>query len=360
VTREVNGEELVIQSRDALLGTAEIEGTLFDARAIPLVRSTGHGLQAQGFESAELERGLAFEVAQTFLTVLSAERLRAAAARRIGVAEATVNDARVRLDAGLAAVNDVSRSDLERASARLSLTQAESAVRNSRLALAYLIDVPVEARPLAEPAIAAPEGRDAAALEESARGARQDLRALEQRAEAALLRTREPRLRVVPTLDLRGTARSTNETGLSGRETDWNVAALLTWELFDGGVSRAEAAVRDAEYREAELTAAALSRRIGLEVRTALADRETARAALEQSEAQAEVARQNAVEVRERFANGLATALERADAAVAEFEAEAELAGQRFALELAELTLVQTLGLWPGGEPPAGTTGVER
>ncbi len=62
---------------------------------------------------------------------------------------------------------------------------------------------------------------------------------------------------------------------------------------------------------------------------------------------QADVAAQNAEEVRERFGQGLATALEQADATVARFEADAQLARQGFAARTAQLALAQALGLWP-------------
>ena len=59
------------------------------------------------------------------------------------------------------------------------------------------------------------------------------------------------------------------------------------------------------------------------------------------------MAEQNAREVRVRYSEGLATALEQADATASAFEASAELARQRFALGVARLSLSQALGRWP-------------
>ena len=355
VTRTVDDEEIVVQALNAVSGVATVDATLLDVRAFPVARSATRNLEAQENASAEIRRTLAYEVAETFFSVLSAERLRDAASRRIEVAQATVSDARIRLEAGLASSNDLTRSELELATARLSLTQSESLVRTERLSLGYLIGAPAD-RPLVEPD-AEPADGDAEALERIAVQSRADLRELELRAEALRLLALEPKLRFVPTLGLRGTYRGTNEAGLSGRETDWNVAALFSWEVFDGGVRYAQAAAREAEYREALYAADALKRRIGLEVRTARADLETARAALEQAEVRARVAEQNAREVRVRYSEGLATALEQADATASAFEASAELARQRFALGVARLSLSQSLGRWPAetapSEPPA-------
>ena len=82
-------------------------------------------------------------------------------------------------------------------------------------------------------------------------------------------------------------------------------------------------------------------------MRGALTDLATARAALDQSQVRSRVAGQNAEEVRERFAHGLATALEQADATVAAFEADADAERARLARTLAELALRRALGAAP-------------
>lgn len=363
VTREVGGEDVTIQAQNALNGVAQIDATLFDARAFPLVKATSRDLDAQRLESAEMVRALDFEVAQAFFAVLSAERLRDAAAKRIQVSEATLSDAQTRREAGLAAANDVTRSDLELATARLTLTQAENAVESSRLSLGYLIGEAAD-RPLDPAELPPPPSLVAAALVDRARAARQDVQALEQRAEAARHRSRVPYAGALPQLDLLATERSTNEAGLSGRANDWNVAAVLTWELFDGGLRVAQTRQLRAETLEAELDAAALRRRVDLEVRSALTDLATANAALEQTQVRSRVADQNAEEVRERFANGLATALEQADATVAAFEAEAAEELAIFARNLSELALRRAMGAAPLDEyppiPPAPAQGAEE
>jgi outer membrane protein TolC len=351
VTRDIDGESVVIQARDALAGNATVDVALFDVRTFPVARAATRSLQAQEFESFDLRRALAFDVSESYFAVLSAERLRDAATRRIEVAEATVGDAQTKLEAGLASRNELTRVELELATAQLARTEAENSVRTNRLLLEFLIGAPAD-RPLAEPepsllAAAAPES-----IEAEAERLRPDLQAAALRAEALRLLAQEPLLRIVPTLDLQGIYRGTNEAGLSGNDTDWNVAATLTWEVFDGGVRYAQAAARRAEYREASLAADQLRRLIGQEIRTARADLDTAHAALEQAQVRARVAEQNAEEVRVRFGEGLATGLEQADAVVSAFEAEAELARQRFALRLAELSLLRSAGRWPALSPP--------
>ncbi len=343
VTRTVDQDEVTVQALDAFSGQAVAETTLFDLRALPLIRAATSSLSAQRLESAELERALAFDVADTYFTVLSTERLRAAAERRMQVAEQMVEEVRLRLEAGLANRNDFTRSDLERATARLELTRAARDAEAARLALSFLIAAPAD-RPLVEPGALPEPAEGATELAARALGQRRELAALEERAEAARLSALAPRLGFVPTLDLRGLYRWTNEAGLSGREEDWNLGLTLTWSLFDGGDREALAALRSSEAREASLALAERRRRVALEVEQAAADLTAAGAALGQADTRLEAARQNAEEVRERYRAGLASALEQADAQVSEFEAEAELARVRFARALARLALERAIG----------------
>ena len=142
VTREVGGDQVTVQALDAFSGQAIADTTLFDLRALPLLRAATSSLEAQRIESSELERALAFDVADTFFAVLGADGLLAAAEGRVRVAEATVAESRLRLEAGLANRNDLTRAELELATARLGATQAVRDAEAARLSLGYLMAAP--------------------------------------------------------------------------------------------------------------------------------------------------------------------------------------------------------------------------
>lgn len=354
VTRVINGDEVTVQAIDAYSSQGAVDTPLFDLRALPLIRAATRGLEAQTIESEELRRALAFDVADSFYAALSLERLLEAARQRVAVGRQTVDESRIRLDAGLANRNDLTRTELELATAELVATRAANTVTTARLALFYLVNPPADL-PLGELAVperAAPLAADRATLVAQALAGRQELTALDQRWQAARQLALAPRLGWVPRLDLRGIYRWTNEAGLSGNSEDWNIGANLTWELFDGGDRIAIAAQRDAVAKEAGLDLARRRRQVELEVDQASADLATAEAALAQARTQVAFASQNAEEVRERFQNGLATALEQTDAQVAAFEAEVEVARQGFARDVADLALQRALGGWPAAAPP--------
>jgi outer membrane protein TolC len=89
-----------------------------------------------------------------------------------------------------------------------------------------------------------------------------------------------------------------------------------------------------------------------VEVDNALADLETARAAVVQAELAARAATELRDEVTQRFSYGLASGLEQADAAVSAFESQAALARRRLDLNSAQLRLSAALGHWPAGIHP--------
>ncbi len=356
VTRIINGDDVTVQAIDAYSSQGAIDTPLFDLRALPLIRAASNAVAAQTIESQELRRALAFDVADGFYAALSLERLLEAARQRVAVGRQTVEESRIRLDAGLANRNDLTRTELELATAELVATRAANSVTTARLALFYLINAPADLTvgSLAVPERAPLQSADRAELVAQALAGREELVALDERLEQAKQLALAPRLGWVPRLDLRGIYRWTNEAGLSGNSEDWNIGANLTWELFDGGDRIAQAAQRDAVAKEAELDLAQRRRQVALEVDQASADLATAEAALTQARTQLAFASQNAEEVRERFQNGLATALEQTDAQVSAFEAEVEVARQGFARDVADLALQRALGGWPGGGPGAG------
>ncbi len=347
VTREFEGQRVTIQAQNAYSGAAVLDSILFDASALTRIEAASEDVAAAEFDTADLDRLLAFEVADVYFAVLSAQKLADAAERRLAVAQATVDDARSRFEAGLAARNEVTRIELELATAQLALTQASSTVVKARLRLEYLVGVPLD-RTLVEPAAQSLDSRSVEELDRIALEQRPDLKAWIARTEASRQRARAERQGFIPDLGFRGAWRGTNEAGLSGNDTDWNLAATLGWSIFDR-TRTARAATFDAQRSVDLYQAAALRRQIANEIRVALQDLVTAEASYRQSEVRVRVAKQNEEEVAERFANGLATALEQADANVSLFEAEVDLARSGFARWLAEQALQRALGVWPLG-----------
>lgn len=353
-TREVGGETVVIQRRDALGTTATARWTLFDARGFPLLRAARLEGEAAGLEARDARRQVGFEAAQAFLTTLNAQQVRAAAEQRLAFARATLEDARARAEAGLTSSNDVTRAELEASTAEVEAAQARGSEETSRLELAYLLVLEAPPARLAPPeALFAAATRELEAPEGPAREAlarRPDVEATRKRAEALSAQAGEPLMRLLPTLGVSAQYRLTNEAGLSGRTGDGTLGADLSWTLFDGGERYAERRERLSLARAAALDAKAVERRVGVEVEQARVSFRNAQAALQQGTLAARAAQKNAEEAAELYRQGLASALTVADASLRLFEAEVALARARFGLGLALLDFRAAVGLDPVGK----------
>lgn len=333
----VDGAGAVIQTRDALRGSSTLVVPVLDLVALQSVSAAGTGLQATREESAELRRNLGFRVGDVFLAALAAEQVLEAAERRAALAEQVVEAARLRLSAGVGTRNDVTRTELERASAELEVVVARGEVARTREVLAALLGVD-EVGALADPTLLPPPVEPAL---------RPDVAALELRAEQARQEAKALMYGYVPALGAFGQASATNEAGFLRRQYDWSVGAQASWSVFDGGRRLAAASRSRAVADEFDARARELGTRVRQDLETAHADLATADAAFRVAGVRAQVAQQNADEVQERFSLGLATALEVSDAAATAFEAAATLARQRFERKRSALAVGEAMGAWP-------------
>jgi outer membrane protein TolC len=358
VKRTVQNAEIVIQKYNALSGVAALNLTLFDSHGIPALRQAKADRTAEQYASAESKRELAFEVSNAFLMTLGVDQVLEAARHRYEYAKQAYDAARARYSAGLVGVNDVTRAELEYATAEMGITQVQGQVETTYLQLGNLLGDPAATKKnleIPELLLQAAEEKslEVGPLVAEAQNRRLDLNSLRYRAQAQHALMLEPTLRWFPSLSLNAQYRYTNEPGLSGRSTNWNAGLTLTWALFDGFA-------RNADYREqrslaylADLDVKAAMRQVDLEVREALVSLTNQRASFKQASIANEVAKRNAKEIAELYRQGLASALEVADANVRLFEAEVTLVQERYGLAIAYLNLEAALGLDPFGKEPA-------
>jgi outer membrane protein TolC len=354
-TRNVGGEEVVLQRRNALSAAFNARLPVFNLRGIPLFQAARLQGEAAGLDAVEARRQVSFEAASAFLSTLAQQQVFQAAEQRLTFARKALEDAQARAKAGLASTNDVTRAELEVASAEVDLTNARNSAQTSRLELGYLLVAPVEG------ALAPPEAllSDAARppesfnpLLEGAADRRPDILASRLRVKALEANAREPLARLLPSLDAFATYQLTNEGGLNARTTNGFFGLDLTWNLFDGGERYAERRERQALARAAALEEQAGTRRVDVDIQRARVALENAQAALSQSELAVRVARRNAEEQGILYREGLSTALTVADASLQLFEAEVALAQSRYSLGVALLGLRSAVGLNPLGKEP--------
>jgi len=357
VTRQIGSSEIVIQSFNAISGTGTINLTLFNASNIPSLNYAKADRTRQEFATAESRRQLSFEVGQAFLTTLSAGQVLEASKHRYDYALQNLEAAKARYAAGLVSVNDVTRAELELASAEMSVIQGRGQTETTVLRFGDLLnDRDAAKKTLAAPEflIAADAGSypDVETMIAEAQVRRLDLNALRWDAKATRALLLIPTLQWFPTLSFNTRATYTNEAGLTGRNWNWNLGLTLSWSLFDGFLRNADYREQKALTKIADLDVQAALRGVEIDIREARVSLASQRAALKQAQVALDVARKNATETSELYRQGLATALEVADATVRLFEAEVGQVRQRFNVGIAFLNLEAALGLDPFGKEP--------
>jgi outer membrane protein TolC len=335
----------------ALSTSALLTQPIFDARVFPLFRQARFQREAARFGAGESKRLLGFDAAVVFLNTLSFEQVQLAAQRRRDFAQTNLADVRARFEAGLVSSNDVTRAELELATAVRGVAEATGNVQAARVDLENLLKADVEtlAPPtgLLEAAATTPSSDIAAA-----QGRRGDIAAA--RANVAALRafSDETRARFLPSVELTAQTRNINDGPITSREQDGFVGVSLAWPVFDAGVRGAERREREAIVRGAELELEAALRDVERELESAAVRLTTEQAALREATAAVRAARKNADETQILYREGLASALELADATQRLFEADVAEATATYRMALAYLSLREASGVGALGTNP--------
>jgi outer membrane protein TolC len=333
-----------------LASTALLTQPLFNARAFPLMRQLRLESRATRLSADESKRLLAFDAADAFLIVLGFEQVLSAAEHRRDFARTSLNDTSARFEAGLVSSNDVTRAELELATAVRGVAQAAGDVQNARIQLANLLNADAGG-PLQVPedllaAAAAAPAIDETTVQE-AQTRRTDIAAARVRVEALRAFAEEPSRRFIPDLLLTAQSRNINDGPISDRNNEGAVGVTLNWPVFDAGTRRAEEAERVALTRGAELELDLSLRDVERQIRSAGVLLTTEQAALREAAAALRAARKNADETNELYRQGLASALELADANQRLFEAEVAEVTARFRMAQAYLALREARGVGP-------------
>jgi outer membrane protein TolC len=357
VRRVVGDTEVVISRFNALAENLALNLTLFDATSMVTMSAVRAQRNAAEASAAESRRQLAFEVSQAFLATLGTSQVQEASGRRFAFAKQNLEAAKARFAAGLASVNDVTRAELEYATAEVGVTQVKGQVETSTLQLGYLLDAQDAVRGrLVVPEFlieaASAEAANGEALVEEALARRLDVGSLRSLASAQHSLAKVPMLDWLPTISASGRYSITNEPSFNNRNWNWTAGATLSWTLFDGLTRFGQRREQKALAKLADLDLQAATRRVDVEVRQALVSLANQRASLKQASVAQDVARKNATETTELYRQGLASALQVADAIVSLFEAEVAFVQERYGLGVAFLNLEAALGLDPFGKEP--------
>lgn len=327
-----------------LRSAVSVTQRLFDGGQASLgVKDAALGRDAAEAQARRVTQAAAFAAAQAFTRVAHLSTLEDAHRRAVEAAEADAVRARARRDAGVVTDADVLASAVHLSRARAALIDTTGSLAVARASLNDAMGVPLDARfdvVLVEPA---PRAEDLAVLERQALSERPEAR--EAGVGRALAATALDRARsaYAPQVGLQG-GWELNGATPAGVASSWVMGVEVRWNLFRGFADRARVAgAREAETRR-EAEREGVDRAIRLEVRTAMARLESARAKVEVGRAALDEARESQRILRDRYEYGRATMTDVLDAARAVAQAEADAIAARVEVVMNTVALDRAVG----------------
>ena len=310
-----------------------------------------HGTAKEAEEAARLsakdtERIVLGAVADTIVTVVTAERVAEISRVALRSALSTLELTRTRARLGVASAVDVLRAEQEVALSRAQIVAADEGVRKSREALGLALGH-------SEPWGVAP-GVRLDGLASDARGsckpertvsARPDVRAAAANVHVAERNVDNVDWQFAPTVDVVSnlTYLGQDQFSPNGKHVTWTVGAQLTWPLFDGGVRYGNRELNHSQVRIAREQLTEAKRQAEVEVVQSQRGVEVARANLDVSARSREIAKESARLARVAFVNGSGTSFDLVDAARRLREAELDLAIKEFEVIRAQITALLAL-----------------
>jgi outer membrane protein TolC len=333
---------------DYAAGTLTLSQPLIALRAWYAIGTANRGETAAQLSLEDTKRQIALNVANSIVGVVTAERV--AELNRVGLRNALLRLelANRRNTLGSGTGLDVVRARQDVEAARATLVAGDESLRQSREALGLALGLPEQ--------VGVPPNVDINGLEASARNTckasssvddRPDVAALREKTEVARRQVNDVKLQFAPTVDFRSSLATTTINTGAAPNTTWNVQAVLTVPIWDGGIrygnlrdTRAQEVVAgqnlEAQRRQAQIEVTQARRGVGV------AD-DRRRVAMQTRDLAAE----NDRLTRASYLEGRGTSLELVTAAQALREAEIQLALREFELVKARVLAILALASCP-------------
>jgi outer membrane protein len=341
---QVQAPGLLIQPVNQLDGIVSFNAPLIVPAAYSGLKSVKANIAAAEANYDLSDANVLYAVAQTFYAAAVSDEVVAARISNIGVARATLDNAKTRMAAGT-----VTKVDLDRA--ELALLRAEQQQREARhgrdqtyRSLATLIQIEGPFKAKAPTALPPPPPEEPL---ENVLKLRPEFRSVELSVQAADLEARADAWRWSPSLSAFGNARRFNYDNFRRDQYSWAVGLQLDWVVFDGGNRDALRHRANAVAEEARARAEVLANNVRDDLKNGRSLVDTKRQGVFAAMRAVELAKETIELVRTQYEAGTVTQvdlLQAQDALVGSQEALAQL---RFDLAVADLTLRKTAGTFP-------------
>lgn len=302
-------------------------------------------LEATQLSQREVERQVVAGVANLIVSVVTAERLAEVSRTSLKAALSTVDLTRTRATLGAANTLDVLRVEGEASQARAQVVGTTESLIRAREALGTALGSP---QPWGVTQDIQVDGLMADAQrvcqQENDINNRTDVRSATASVGVAQRQIKSIDYRYLPTLDGLSTLGVQDPNfAINNRHVNWTIGALLTWNIYDGGLRGAQRTQAKANLNVAEANLADIKRGASLQIQQALRNVQVAEANLAVSAKTREINAETARLQKVSFLNGSGTSFDLVLTERQLREAEADLAVKEFDVLQAKIAAMLAL-----------------
>jgi outer membrane protein len=324
-------------------GSVSLSQTIFDfGQSFAAIRAAQARRDSLAADADTTRTDVVLNVKQSYFGLLAARRLLAVAEETVRNDQKQLDLARGRNEVGFAPRLDVTRSEVQLASAELDRVSARNGVAVAEATLANALGIEGPLPFDIEDVLAAPGvSLDEPTALDRAYANRPELRSVLAQQRAGEQDVAQHWRELMPTV------RAAATYGGSGSETplaeEWLVGAVVNVPIFDGGLTLARVGESKANLHSLRFEEQRLRQQIALEVRRALLDVGRAADAIAVTERAAEQSRENLELAEGRYETGVGNVIELVDAQTARTSAEADHVRALYDHQTAIATLEQAI-----------------
>ncbi len=309
-------------------------------------RASKEAARAEAEDERAVERDVTLMVRNAFFQARALGEMVAVAQENLRNEQRHLEQAQAFVEVGTRADIDLATARTAVANAQVQLIHAENAYAIAKAALNQAMgrDDDSDYEVAAESLPPLPdEDRTSAELIRAATAQRPELLAMERRARAQQLYVRAAKGGYGPSLNATSSVLA-GGTEMSSLVGNWNVGLLLSWPLFQGGATRAQTALARANEQSTLADQQAERLAVKFEVEQARLGVRAAKAVQQAALEARDSAREQLKLAEGRYAEGVGNVVELGDAQVALTHAEGQRVQADYGLSMARALLLQALG----------------
>jgi len=341
---EVSFGTTVITPINQAVFQAKVQWAFLNFRAIPLLQLAYRTVDQVGQTAKQVRRELLYATTRAYYGVLLSDGFVDISRESLKNAYENLRIAKARLQEGAAPSLLVTRAELDVVKAKRSLIQARVSLRNTKLALAMLLNKSnYKFRPVRPTAPQLPSG----SLQDwtkKAMSRRAECKAAKIAVDIAQKRVNELWMQYLPTVALVGSFQKTNFGGLADRDTQWSLTLVAQLNLYDGGARHANLADAHSKYRQASLEYKKAKRQVQNEISQVRLNLKNTKQSLKVAKKQLDLAQRSYKITQERLKANSATPIEVSEALALVNASKIGYLREKLNYELALLNVKRVLG----------------